>query len=433
MEIETKKITILGKTFNSEEERRNYFREELRKKLPELKQMEGFPIGEDEDILNLSDPPYYTACPNPWLNDFVAQWEEEKKQLEIEGLRSADCDVDEPYAADVSEGKNHPIYSAHTYFTKVPHAAIMRYLLHYTQPGDIIFDGFCGTGMTGLAAGFCEDENSIESINIKNTSSRKVKFGPRKAICSDLSSFGSFVASNYNKKLNLQKILNEYEIIKKKLLSEFPNIYSYSNDGEKRGITEYVVWSQIFACPSCASEINFLRDAYDTNVGKVKSKFECPNCSTALVKKDLDTIEESQFDPIIGDVIRVNKYVPTLISYSSPRGRHEVIIDQNEVDQFYEFGKYLDNNFLSKYSFPMMNKGGTNWADIYRSGYHNGITHSHQFFTPRNFFVFYYLWDNANSNELKWVLSSIINYINKKQSYSGGGGGMPGVHYIASM
>ena len=75
------KITVLGKTFNSEAERRDYFRKELRKKLPELKQMEGFPIGEDEDILNLSDPPYYTACPNPWLNDFIADWEEEKKQI----------------------------------------------------------------------------------------------------------------------------------------------------------------------------------------------------------------------------------------------------------------------------------------------------------------------------------------------------------------
>ena len=60
------KITVLGKTFKSEEDRRNYYREELRKKLPELKQMEGFPIGEDNDIINLSDPPFYTACPNPW-------------------------------------------------------------------------------------------------------------------------------------------------------------------------------------------------------------------------------------------------------------------------------------------------------------------------------------------------------------------------------
>ncbi len=52
----------------------------------------------------------------------------------------------------MSEGKNHPIYKAHSYHTKVPHRAIMRYILHYTEPGDVVFDGFCGTGMTGVAA-----------------------------------------------------------------------------------------------------------------------------------------------------------------------------------------------------------------------------------------------------------------------------------------
>ena len=31
----------------------------------------GFPHGEIEDILNLSDPPYYMACPNPWIGDFI--------------------------------------------------------------------------------------------------------------------------------------------------------------------------------------------------------------------------------------------------------------------------------------------------------------------------------------------------------------------------
>ena len=33
----------------------------------------------------------------------------------------------------------------------------MRYILHYTEPGDIVFDGFCGTGMTGVAAQLCGD------------------------------------------------------------------------------------------------------------------------------------------------------------------------------------------------------------------------------------------------------------------------------------
>lgn len=106
-------VTVLGLTFEDDEERRAYFRAELRAKLPELRKIEGFPIGSDDDIVNLSDPPYYTACPNPWLNDFIAEWEKEKKQLEAEGKRSEDFSVSEPYAADISEGKSNPIYNAH--------------------------------------------------------------------------------------------------------------------------------------------------------------------------------------------------------------------------------------------------------------------------------------------------------------------------------
>ena len=48
------KVVCLGMEFPSEDARREYFRAELRKKLPELKQIEGFPIGEDDDIINLS-------------------------------------------------------------------------------------------------------------------------------------------------------------------------------------------------------------------------------------------------------------------------------------------------------------------------------------------------------------------------------------------
>lgn len=102
-------VTCLGMTFESDDARRAYFREELRKKLPELRKIEGFPIGEDDDIINLSDPPYYTACPNPWLNDFIELWEKEKVELEIQGKRIDSFDVKTPYATSVSEGKNHPI------------------------------------------------------------------------------------------------------------------------------------------------------------------------------------------------------------------------------------------------------------------------------------------------------------------------------------
>jgi len=40
----------------------------------------------------------------------------------------------------------------HVYWSKKPHGAIRQYILHYTQPGDIMLDPFCGSGGTALVA-----------------------------------------------------------------------------------------------------------------------------------------------------------------------------------------------------------------------------------------------------------------------------------------
>ena len=43
--------------------------------LAELRKTErdSFPAGNDESIINLSRPPYYTACPNPYIEEFVKE------------------------------------------------------------------------------------------------------------------------------------------------------------------------------------------------------------------------------------------------------------------------------------------------------------------------------------------------------------------------
>src|SRR5690606_20587785 len=46
-------------------------RTELKHCLGELKAIEGFPEGSDEAVLRHSLPPYYTACPNPFLRDAI--------------------------------------------------------------------------------------------------------------------------------------------------------------------------------------------------------------------------------------------------------------------------------------------------------------------------------------------------------------------------
>ncbi len=110
----------------------------LKNLLPSLRTIEGFPIGKDEDILALSDPPYYTACPNPYINEFIEAFGKPYDPKTDDYERT-------PFVGDVSEGKNDPVYNAHSYHTKVPYKAIIPFIEHYTQKGDLIFDGFCGT------------------------------------------------------------------------------------------------------------------------------------------------------------------------------------------------------------------------------------------------------------------------------------------------
>ena len=66
-------VECLGMSFESDAARREYFLDRLREKLKdrEFRRIEGFPKGSDGDILALSDPPFYTACPNPFVGEFV--------------------------------------------------------------------------------------------------------------------------------------------------------------------------------------------------------------------------------------------------------------------------------------------------------------------------------------------------------------------------
>jgi hypothetical protein len=171
-------VECLGMTFENDEKRREYFLEKLRDKLkdPAFRQIEGFPIASDEDILAMSDPPYYTACPNPFIENFITENTSTSALLEKQYAA--------PFATDITEGKSDHYYNVHTYHTKVPYRAIARFVLHYTLPGSIILDNFCGTGMTGLAVQACSNPDFVRELDPMIP---KDRIGPRLTILTDLS------------------------------------------------------------------------------------------------------------------------------------------------------------------------------------------------------------------------------------------------------
>jgi len=388
-------VTCLGMTFKNDAERRAYFTERLREKLqdPEFRKIEGFPVAADEDILALSDPPYYTACPNPWLQDFITEWEKQKT-TRPEGYVYRR----EPYAVDVSEGKNDPIYNAHSYHTKVPHKAIMRYILHYTEPGDIVFDGFCGTGMTGVAAQMCGDRAAVLSLGYQvkedgtilreeaDKNGKKVwisfsKLGPRRAVLNDLSPAATFIAYNYNTPVDVETFEREARRILQEVEEECGWMYeTIHTDGRTKGRINYTVWSDVFICPECLGEVVFWEEAVDKEEGKVRKEFPCPHCRAKLTKRNMERAWTTKFDPAIKKNIRQAKQAPVLINYTAGKKRYEKAPDQFDL----ELIDKIENSDIP-YWYPTVElPDGYNTRQPKGS---HGITHVHHFYTKRNLWV----------------------------------------------
>ena len=157
----------------------------------------------------------------------------------------------------MSEGKNDPIYNAHSYHTKVPHKAIMRYILHYTEPGDVVLDGFCGTGMTGVAAQLLTG---------------------RLPILSDLSPVATNIANSiYLLSDNLQAIRTLKSVLQS-VRKRFGWMYQTKYNGQEYEIN-YTVWADVHICPNCLKPTNYWELTIRLDEGNELNKPECPTAA----------------------------------------------------------------------------------------------------------------------------------------------------------
>lgn len=397
-----------------EQTRKEAYRQRLKEFLedPASRQIEGFPIGEIDDILALSDPPYYTACPNPFLAEIIQQWTEERKESNRKSSTPApraSAGVEnrkyhrEPFATDVSEGKNDPIYNAHSYHTKVPHKAIMRYILHYTEPGDIVFDGFCGTGMTGVAAQLCGDKKTIESLSYRVTGDGKIyegnkfisQLGARKVVLNDLSPAATFIAYNYNTPVDIAAFEREA----RRILDEFEtdNKWMYETlhiDGKTKGRINFVVWSDILLCASCGHDIVFWNAMFDINTKLriSKDRIICPNCKADQSARRLSRMMQKTNDIALDTIVSFAKQVPVLINYTVGSRKFEKVPSEYDIEVLEQVEHHGER--LSKVWFPSseMLSGLRQTKDAYHT---RGLIRVHHFYWYRTLQAFATLWEKV--------------------------------------
>lgn len=432
-------VECLGITFPSDQVRRAHFLALLTEKLkdPEFRNQEGFPQGTDEAILAMSDPPYYTACPNPWLGDFVEHYGKPYDPSESYSR--------EPLAVDVSVGKTDQLYKAHSYHTKVPHLAIVPSILHYTEPGDIVLDGFAGSGMTGVAAQWCGSAPAVYRHGLemewKQQGKPAPKWGARRVILNDLSPAATFIAANYNLPFDVDAFAKAGKQLLKEVEREVGWMYeTLHTDGKTKGRIEYTVWSQLYSCPECAGEVNFTEEALDEETKRVKDAFPCPHCGAELTKQRLERVYLSRVDPATGQAVQVPKRAPALISYAVGKARCEKKPDGNDFAVLQRIESLALPALVPTTEIPPMHMTHERARMDYA-----GVTHIHHFFLPRAAQAMGRLWEKAKTHpdartqsfllfmveQAIWGMSVLNRY--GPSHFSQVNRQLTGVYYVASQ
>lgn len=401
--------------------------------IDKVRNIEGFPVATDEAIIELSDAPYYTACPNPYIEEFVA----ENGTPYDEDNDSYSC---EPYASDVSEGKTDAVYMAHTYHTKVPHKAIMHYIFHYTKPGDLILDGFGGTGMTALAAKMCGSDVPMEKAAFSHE--EQANWGARNAIVGDLSPVATFIAHNYLADVDLAQFADDFDSLIGDCEKRFNRFYMtrhsenclFAASDVARGMINYVVWSDVFICPQCGEEFVFWDVAVKDN--KVASILVCPNCGAKFKKTDCERSQTTEYDTHIGETLTFAKQVPTQINYTYDGKTYSKIPDNEDLTIIDEAKELAKCATLPIDHLP----DGDNTTQPMRS---HGFNFVHQFFYDRTAVLLDYYLKAAEQYQtcdaLKFIATSIIlktgsklHNIGFKNGKLNLAGAMPNVLYVPS-
>jgi DNA modification methylase len=305
---------------------------------------------------------YYSGDkPNPNLRRFVEQ------NAAPYDPDSDDYDVP-AFNRPIETTKATAIYNMHVYWSKKPHTAIRQYIQHYTQPGDIVLDPFCGSGGTALAA----------------------LLDGRKAVAIERSPAATFITKNHCTPVDTDRLRLAFQKVRKEIQPEIDWLFETRCDrcGGK-ATTGYTVYSQVFQCPRCLAKIplsDCAEDEAETSTGKSKAVNVCPVC------------QKNGFTEVIRSQSEKFGYVPVKVVYHCENGckpaREERRHDESAAKKHSFFEKYDRGRIqeIQRKEIPhwypphrMMNVEDDSkpWGDKWRAGT-SGFRTVADLFTKRN-------------------------------------------------
>ena len=186
------------------------------------------------------------------------QWLEGARRIEFSPLR----------APVVAKGHT-AIYRMHRFFARRPYNVFEALIKHYSNPGDIILDPFCGGGVT-----------LIEGLRAK-----------RKVIGIDVNPMATFITRMEmagGSTTELERAKEQVStVVREKILQLYHTVCPKCG---AEAIADWIEWSYVVECPACHRP---------SNLGVVKkvgpAKFQCSNekCIATFRAEDCRRLEEA--------------------------------------------------------------------------------------------------------------------------------------------
>lgn len=304
-----------------------------------------------------------------------------------------------PVNISISGRRNSALYTAHSYHTKVPPEAITPFLEHFTRPGDLVLDMFCGSGMTGVAAAMTG----------------------RNAILNDLSPAAAHLAWNHTNPCDPEQLGTAFKELENKIAPTIRELYATQDAEGEQGLIYWTMWSTRHKCLECDKKFS-MWDTVDRENGRMGTTVECPHCAATLKRKAISTIDS----------------VPVWISYKSKAGKRlEKPADKADINKAQSFTR---EDIAEWYpSVPL----GPDREMYLRCALHlKGITEVVDFYTARNLKALAVMWaaieevkDHRSRSALMFAFTNTAWHGTRMRRFNARGGQRPltGTLYIPQL
>lgn len=308
------------------------------------------------------------------------------------------------YAGALPAKRTGPLFSAFPYPTKISPEAIALFMLAHTRPGETVFDGFAGSGTTGLAALLCGDPTPAMRDEAKRLR-LDVRWGARNAVLYELGALGAFIGRALTNPPEPRAFRKATEEVLDESTRDDGWMYRACDpEGHHGGTIRHVIWSDMLRCPGCGREVS-LWDACVSRVpAAIASRFTCPYCDHDARHVEVERLTERGTDDVLGSHGQRRARQPMWLYGQTGKKPWSRRVNKDDLDLVRRIGRAPLPDAVPLVEIP--------WGDLYRRGYHTGITHLHHFYTRRNLILFARLWERTGAYDGRlrdalrfWLLS----------------------------